>query len=162
MSMYPEQTVSRSAEQTLAEGRKLAAALSPGDVVTISGELGAGKTVFCKGVAAGLGVEPDMVSSPSFAIVNEYQGARTTVLHVDFYRLSGSAEAERIGWQEYLQREAIMLIEWPEIAPDILPERRVEVSIKFLMSENQKQDVDSERVIEITKKTGRSANNLPA
>lgn len=157
MSMCLTQTVTRSAEQTLAEGRKLAAALSSGDVVTISGELGAGKTVFCKGVAAGLGVEPDTVSSPSFAIVNEYEGSKTTVLHVDFYRLSGSAEAEKIGWQEYLQRDAVMLIEWPEIAPEILPARRVEVSIKFLPSGIGTQDSDSERVIEIAKSADKSS-----
>ena len=145
--------VTHSPEQTLAEGRKLAATLGAGDAVSISGELGAGKTVFCKGVAVGLGVAPDVVSSPSFAIVNEYEGSETTVLHVDFYRLSGAAEAERIGWQEYLERDAVMLIEWPKIAPEILPDNRIEVSIRFLPSNSETPNPDSRRVIQITKKT---------
>lgn len=150
------QTVTRSAEQTFAEGRKLAAALGSGDVVSVSGELGAGKTVFCKGVADGLGVAPDVVSSPSFAIVNEYEGSKANVLHVDFYRLSGEVEAERIGWQEYLQRDAVMLVEWPEIAPDILPADRVEVSIKFLPPGIEVSGSDSARLIEITMKADKS------
>ena len=155
--MCVAQTVTHSPEQTLAEGRKLAATLVPGDVVSISGELGAGKTVFCKGIASGLGVAPAAISSPSFAIVNEYEGSETTVLHVDFYRLSGAAEAERIGWQEYLERDAVMLIEWPEIAPEILPDHRVEVSITFLPSDSEAPGLSSGRVIQITRKTHMSA-----
>ncbi|MFQ5608170.1 MAG: tRNA (adenosine(37)-N6)-threonylcarbamoyltransferase complex ATPase subunit type 1 TsaE [Candidatus Zixiibacteriota bacterium] len=122
--------MTNSADQTFQAGRRLAESLRPGDVVSVSGELGAGKTVFCKGIATGLGVTDGDVSSPSFAIVNEYSG-RFAVLHADFYRLSGPDEVIRLGWEEYLERDAIVLVEWPEMAPGALPHDRVRVRIEF-------------------------------
>lgn len=122
-------TETNSESETLEFGRKLGKSLKAGDVVCISGQLGAGKTVFCRGVAEGLGVDPESISSPSFSIVNEYHG-KCEILHVDFYRLSGAEEVERIGWSDYLERDAILLIEWPEIAETALPAKRTTVTIE--------------------------------
>lgn len=124
----PETVRTGAESETREYGRSLGATLTPGDVVCISGRLGAGKTVLCRGIAEGLGVDPELVSSPSFAIVNEYRG-RCDVLHLDFYRLSGAEELERIGWSDYLERDAVMLIEWPEIAEAALPAKRINITI---------------------------------
>jgi tRNA threonylcarbamoyladenosine biosynthesis protein TsaE len=124
-----DSVTTHSESETLEYGRKLANSLEIGDVVCISGQLGAGKTVLCRGIAIGLGVDPEHVSSPSFSIINEYRG-RVELLHADFYRLSGAEEVERIGWSDYLERDAVLLIEWPEIARAALPAKRIEITIE--------------------------------
>jgi tRNA threonylcarbamoyladenosine biosynthesis protein TsaE len=110
-----------SEEETLALGERLAQELSAGDMVCIAGDLGAGKTVLCRGIAAGLGVDPSDVRSPTFAIAHEYRGA-VEVLHFDCYRISKPEEVLQIGWDDYLQRPAVILIEWPENIEPLLQE----------------------------------------
>jgi tRNA threonylcarbamoyladenosine biosynthesis protein TsaE len=107
-------------------GEELGRRLSPGDVVSLVGELGAGKTVFARGVAEGLGCSG--VSSPSFLIVQEYQG-RHPVFHCDFYRLSTVQQLEEIGWEEYLGGRGIVLIEWGNLIPEAMPAEFLEVRI---------------------------------
>jgi tRNA threonylcarbamoyladenosine biosynthesis protein TsaE len=103
---------SRSESETRELGRTLALALEPGTVVLLVGDLGAGKTSFVKGLAAGLGIEPDTVGSPTFTLVHAYRG-RLTLYHVDLYRVEG-AEPEDLGLEELAGGEAIVAIEWAE------------------------------------------------
>ena len=95
--------VTNSEEETEALGARLAAVLTPGTVVAFTGDLGAGKTAFTRGLARGLGVT-DRVTSPTFTIVNEYEGGRLPLFHFDMYRLASSEELFDIGWEDYLQR----------------------------------------------------------
>lgn len=101
-------------------GQRLATELEPGDVVALNGPLGAGKTHFAKGIVSGIG-SADEVTSPTFALVNEYSSGRFPVFHFDFYRLDSADELLRIGWDEYLDDEGIVLVEWASKFPDLLP-----------------------------------------
>lgn len=100
----------------MAAGRELAAALSPGAVLVLAGDLGAGKTAFVRGVAAGLGVNPDAVSSPTFTLVQEYRGGRLLLRHIDLYRLT-PREADDLGLEEMTLDGAVVAIEWPDRLP---------------------------------------------
>jgi tRNA threonylcarbamoyladenosine biosynthesis protein TsaE len=106
---------SRSEAETIEIGRQLAGELPPGAVVLLSGELGAGKTAFVKGLAAGLGIEQEEVSSPTFTLVQEYRG-RLTLFHVDLYRIGGT-EAEDLGLEELESETSIVAIEWADKLP---------------------------------------------
>jgi len=110
-----------SAEATQALGRVLAGRLRPGDVVALLGGLGAGKTHLAKGVADGLGLDPDAVTSPTFTLVHEHDGPAGLLLHLDLYRIESAAEAARLGLGELLSGEAVALVEWPEHAHGLLP-----------------------------------------
>lgn len=105
--------VSRSAEQTAAVACALAASLVPGDVLLLSGDLGAGKTAFVKGLALGLGLDADEVSSPTFALLHEYAGGRLPLHHADLYRLS-PAEVDDLGLDELAASGGILAVEWPD------------------------------------------------
>ncbi len=109
-------------------GAALAPLLVPGDVVSLSGDLGAGKTVFVQGLAAALGVAAQ-VTSPTFTIVHEYQG-RYTILHVDVYRLSSFQEVLDLGFEELLDPSAVMLVEWGEAVAPLLPRRHLTVDLR--------------------------------
>jgi tRNA threonylcarbamoyladenosine biosynthesis protein TsaE len=115
------ETVTHSPEETIELGRKFGAALQGGQVVALVGPLGAGKTHFIKGVAAGLG-SPDQsrVNSPTFVLINEYEsrGGELTVYHIDAYRLQSVAEFEALGFADYCRPDAVILIEW---ADKVLP-----------------------------------------
>ena len=95
----------------------------PGDVVALYGELGSGKTCFVKGIALGLNITAN-VKSPSFSIINEYPGV-IPLVHIDFYRLKIPSEIEDLGWLEYLDTGAVVVIEWAERAKNMLPLRRM-------------------------------------
>jgi tRNA threonylcarbamoyladenosine biosynthesis protein TsaE len=101
-----------SEDQTAAAARRLAEHLPPGALVLLTGDLGAGKTAFVRGLAAGLGIDPDDVSSPTFTLIQEYVGARV-LRHVDLYRLKG-AEIDDLGLDELTQDGAVVAIEWAE------------------------------------------------
>jgi tRNA threonylcarbamoyladenosine biosynthesis protein TsaE len=106
-------TVTRSQEDTERLAETLASELRGGDVVLLSGPLGAGKTAFVRGLARGLGVDPDEVSSPTFTLVHEYRGGRLRLFHADLYRL-GTAAAEDLGLDELGIRDGVLAIEWPD------------------------------------------------
>ena len=113
------QIQTHSPEETEAVGRKLAAQLRPGDVLAYYGDLGAGKTAFTRGLAAGLGVtEP--VTSPTYTIVNEYLSGRLPLFHFDMYRLGSADELFDIGWEDYLARGGICAVEWSENVEEAL------------------------------------------
>jgi tRNA threonylcarbamoyladenosine biosynthesis protein TsaE len=103
----------QSEEETAQVGRALAAALLPGAILLISGPLGAGKTAFVRGLAAGLGIDPEDVSSPTFTLVHEYRGGRLVLYHADLYRLE-SARTEDLGLEERRVAEGVIAIEWPD------------------------------------------------
>jgi tRNA threonylcarbamoyladenosine biosynthesis protein TsaE len=122
--------ITQSESETVAAGRSLAATLQPGDVVLLSGALGAGKTAFVRGIAEGLGADPSDVSSPTFTLIQEYHGRRCTLYHVDLYRLE-PREVDDLGLEELLAQEAIMALEWPERLP-----RAIDGAIEVLMLYN--------------------------
>ena len=119
--------ISHSVAETEALGARLAAALSPGSVVAYVGGLGMGKTAFTRGLAAGLGCS-GRVTSPTFTIVNEYEG-RLPLFHFDMYRLPDSDALFDIGWEDYLDRGGVCAVEWSEQVSDALPSDTVFVSI---------------------------------
>lgn len=119
----------RSPEETFELGKKIGEAAKPGQVYTLNGDLGVGKTVFTQGVAAGLGItEP--VSSPTFTIMQVYEEGRLPFYHFDVYRIGDIEEMEEIGYDDYFFGEGICLIEWAELIRDILPEKRIEITIE--------------------------------
>ena len=119
----------RSPEETFELGKKIGEAAKPGQVYTLNGDLGVGQTVFTQGVAAGLGItEP--VSSPTFTIVQVYEEGRLPFYHFDVYRIGDIEEMEEIGYDDYFFGEGICLIEWAELIRDILPEKRIEITIE--------------------------------
>jgi len=112
-----------SPEEMIALGSEVVAGLKAGSVIALVGGLGAGKTHFTKGVAAGLGSNAE-VTSPTFSLAHEYQGGRLALFHFDFYRMDSEEEVLGIGWDEYLDTaddEGIIVVEWPHKFPDLLP-----------------------------------------
>ena len=119
--------VTHSEEETLHLAESLARGFSGREVVLLRGELGAGKTVFARGLAAGLDVkETASVCSPSYCLVNVYQG-RVRVFHIDLYRLQGEAEIRDLGWEDYLG-EGVVIVEWAEKLPFVLDGIRVTIT----------------------------------
>jgi tRNA threonylcarbamoyladenosine biosynthesis protein TsaE len=114
--------ISRSPAETFAYGHAVATGLEAGAVLALRGDLGAGKTHFVKGVAAGLGASPDEVTSPTFTLVHEYTGGRLPVFHFDLYRLEEADEVLRIGLDDYLAEDGVLVIEWADKFPELLPE----------------------------------------
>ena len=112
--------VTRSEEETIAAARAFAATLEAGDVVLLSGTLGAGKTAFVRGIAEGLGIDAEAVSSPTFTIVHEYRGGRLVLYHADLYRLERTA-TEDIGLEEMGVKDGVLAIEWPDRLTHALP-----------------------------------------
>ena len=111
--------ITKSPEQTELLGKKLAELLRPGDVIAYYGDLGAGKTAFTRGLAAGLGIR-EAVTSPTYTIVHEYLSGRMPLFHFDMYRLSSSEELFDIGWEDYLARGGVCAVEWSENVADAL------------------------------------------
>ncbi len=109
-----------SAEETFAYGERLAATVQVGAVLALVGTLGAGKTQLTKGLVAGLGCTAE-VSSPTFALVQEYAGGRLSVAHFDLYRLQSAGELWNIGWDDYLDGDGVCIVEWADLFPAALP-----------------------------------------
>lgn len=120
--------ISRSAEDTINFAREYASSLKGGDVVLLYGEMGAGKTVFAKGVALGLGID-DEILSPTYAYMNDYGGK---LYHYDCYRLSSGAQAEGLGLTDYFYGDGVCLVEWAQNIADVLPENCKTVTIEKL------------------------------
>ncbi len=108
-------------EETEALGERLGRLLTGGEVLAYTGDLGAGKTAFTRGVARGLGIT-ERVTSPTFTIVNEYEGGRLPLFHFDLYRLSSAEDLFEIGWEDYLARNGVCAVEWSETAGAALEE----------------------------------------
>ena len=118
-----------SESELLDWGRSLGRALGPGDVVTLSGDLGAGKTTLARGICAGYGVTED-VTSPTFAIVHAYAAPKSVVHHVDLYRLAGAKDLQNIGWDDLLRGDGVLIVEWPDRAETAMPVRRIALELR--------------------------------
>lgn len=124
-----ETVESRSAADTFAYGKALGEKAAPGEIYTLVGDLGVGKTVFTQGFAAGLGItEP--VSSPTFTILQSYEEGRLPLYHFDVYRIGDVEEMEEIGYEDCFYGEGVCLIEWADLVSEIIPERHTRITIE--------------------------------
>lgn len=117
--------------ELVAWGERFGRAATPPLVVTITGDLGAGKTTLARAICRGYGVADD-VTSPTFALVHQYASAKSPVYHLDLYRLESPAELINLGWDEIIAAEALVIIEWPENAADQIPRVHVPISLQHL------------------------------
>ena len=139
-ALLPAETAGPAA--TLDVGERLAAALQPGDVVALHGDLGAGKTHLTKGLARGLGIEPDDVTSPTFTLVQEHVGW-LPLYHVDLYRIERPEELATLGLDEILEADGICVIEWPERAAGLLPPHTLHLRLTAL--DGDRRRIERER-----------------
>ena len=119
----------RSPEETFRLGEELGRKAVPGQVFTLTGDLGVGKTVFTQGLANGLGIE-EPVSSPTFTIVQVYEEGRLPFYHFDVYRIGDVEEMDEVGFEDYIMGDGVSLIEWADLIREILPDKRTEVLIE--------------------------------
>ncbi len=139
----PEIFESHSEEETMEIAGRLAASLGPGDIVGLTGDLGAGKTRFVKGVAKALGIDPESVNSPTFTLIQEYAGRNGLPLyHFDCYRIKSAEEALEIGSEEYFYGDGVSVIEWPEKIEEILPTRLIRVTITVIGPDSRRIEID--------------------
>ena len=120
--------ITHSPEETRALGARLADVLQGGEVIAFTGDLGAGKTAFVSGMAQALGVD-ERVTSPTFTIVNEYEGGRLPLFHFDMYRLGSADELFHIGWEAYLARGGVCAVEWSENVDEAIEDDAIRISI---------------------------------
>ena len=118
-----------SPKETYALGEKIGREALPGQVYTLNGDLGVGKTVFTQGVAAGLGIQ-EPVNSPTFTIVQVYEEGRMPFYHFDVYRIGDIEEMDEIGYEDYFYGEGLCMIEWANLIEEILPDKRYDVTIE--------------------------------
>jgi tRNA threonylcarbamoyladenosine biosynthesis protein TsaE len=130
MARRPELLVwtTESPEETRRLGEAIGKNLSGGEIITLIGDLGAGKTTLTQGIAKGAGVQNRYVTSPTFALINCYTG-RVPFYHIDLYRLKTASDVEALGLLDLLSEKAVVVIEWPEAAEDLLPEERLNVKL---------------------------------
>ncbi len=132
---------SKSTEDTFQIGMRLGQMAEAGEVYTLSGELGAGKTVFTQGFAKGLGIE-ESVNSPTFTILQIYEEGRLPLYHFDVYRIGSVDEMDETGFEEYIMGEGVSLIEWADLIEEILPEKRT----RILIEKDLKKGFDYRRI----------------
>ena len=125
------ETITHSAEETIAFGRALASELTPPLVILLTGDLGAGKTTLVKGIAEGFEAAlADEVTSPTFTLVHEYRGPHATLYHIDLYRVDTQRDLETLGLDDLVAPDSILLIEWGEKFPRFVRERNVEIVLE--------------------------------
>ena len=140
---YKEYIETNSPEETFAAGRKLGMTAKPGEIYTLSGDLGVGKTVFTQGVAAGLGIT-EHVNSPTFTIVQVYESGRLPFYHFDVYRIGEVDEMEEIGYEDYFYGNGLCIVEWAERIRELIPAQARHITI----AKNLEKDF-SYRMIEL-------------
>ncbi len=121
--------VSHSPDDTIAFAEKVGSLLKGGDIIAYKGGMGAGKTTFTRGLCKGLRL-PDEVTSPTFALVNEYRGEEITLYHFDMYRISGEGDLETTGFYDYISPESVIAVEWSENIEDCLPKDIITIEIE--------------------------------
>ena len=135
-----------SEDETVAFGEKLASELPPKAIVLLIGQLGAGKTTLAKGIVKGLGAAaPEDVSSPTFTLIHEYG---PSVYHIDLYRLDTAAQVATLGLEEIFDRRAVVLIEWGERFPELMPEHRMEIRLRT--TEENSREIEVRSTMELT------------
>lgn len=125
-----------NSDETIALGAQLASKLQAGDVIVLNGDLGAGKTTFTKGIAKGLGIK-EIIKSPTFTIIREYQDGRLPLYHMDAYRLENGG-AEDLGLDEYFDGDGVSVVEWAQFAEDELPDEFLAITFKRTDDENKR------------------------
>ena len=121
--------LTRSADETIALGKMIGALLKGGEVIAYKGGLGAGKTTITRGICEGMGIGDD-VTSPTFALVNEYHGGGKSLYHFDMYRITSAADLETTGFYDYMDGESVIAVEWSENIEDELPEGTIFIEIE--------------------------------
>jgi tRNA threonylcarbamoyladenosine biosynthesis protein TsaE len=147
------ETITHSAEETIAFGRSLAAELSPPLLVLLRGDLGAGKTTLVKGIAEGFeAARAEDVTSPTFTLVHEYRGPRAILYHIDLYRIDTERELETLGLDDLLAPNCILLIEWGEKFPRFERDRNVEITLGHVGEDRtgKERAGETERRIQVT------------
>lgn len=134
---WREESVTESALETRAWGRKLAEKLESGDCLLLIGDLGAGKTTLVQGIAEGLGIDPQQVISPSFVLIRELDGTMP-LYHVDAYRIEDPQELVEVGIQEYFEKPGVVAVEWGEKVRPLAPARAIEIRLE-LMEEDRRR-----------------------
>lgn len=120
---------SSSPEETFKLGKEIGQGAKPGDVYTLTGDLGVGKTVFTQGVAAGLGIK-EPVNSPTFTIIQIYEEGRMPLYHLDVYRIGDISEMEETGYEDYFYGDGLCVVEWAELIEELLPENHKKITIE--------------------------------
>jgi len=118
-----------SAAETIALGEKIGGLLKGGDLIAYSGDLGAGKTTITRGISIGMGLG-DEVTSPTFALVNEYRGVGLSLIHFDMYRINSSADLETTGFFDYMDEDSVLAVEWSENIADEIPDNAIRIDIQ--------------------------------
>ena len=136
--------VVRGTEEMAALGKRIAEHLEPGDLIALTGNLGAGKTTLTKAIAEGLGIS-EMVTSPTFTIVQEYRSGRLPLYHFDVYRLNRPEELFEIGYEDYFFGDGVCIVEWADQIRELMPDDTTEINISYGES-------DQERICRITGK----------
>lgn len=132
-----------SPEETIEFAKKIGGLLHGGDVVAYRGGLGAGKTTFTRGLAVGMGL-PDEVSSPTFALVNEYRGENVTMYHFDMYRIMNAEALETTGFYDYMSEDSVIVCEWTENIEGCLPKNSVNITIEHLGDDKREITVEGD------------------
>ena len=135
--------ISHSPEETIAFAQKVGKLLRKGDMIAYRGGLGAGKTTFTRGLAVGLGL-PDNVTSPTYAIVNEYRGEEISLYHFDMYRIEGGEELESTGFCDYPREESVFAVEWSENIAEELPDDTIYIDIENVDEDTRKITVSGD------------------
>jgi tRNA threonylcarbamoyladenosine biosynthesis protein TsaE len=116
---------------TISLGREIGLVAKAGEVIALVGDLGSGKTTLTQGIVKGLGYEQE-VTSPTFSLVQEYLGGRLEVFHFDFYRVEKEHELLDLGWDDYLDRQGVVIVEWPTLHPDLLPKQTLWLKLSHI------------------------------
>jgi tRNA threonylcarbamoyladenosine biosynthesis protein TsaE len=145
MARRPERRVwtTESPDETRGVGEEIGRNLSGGEIITLIGDLGAGKTTLAQGIARGAGVQNRYVTSPTFALINSYTG-RVPFYHIDLYRLKTASDVEALGLLDLISEKAVAVVEWPEAAEDLLPEERLRVTLTPVSESVRKISVSGE------------------
>ncbi|MFH0855531.1 MAG: tRNA (adenosine(37)-N6)-threonylcarbamoyltransferase complex ATPase subunit type 1 TsaE [Candidatus Omnitrophota bacterium] len=123
--------VSQSARETLSLGAVLSGCLKPGDIICLKGNLGSGKTILTKGIAAGLGVNKDKVTSSSFILIRQHLGGRIPLFHFDLYRLQEAGSIAMLGYEEYFYDDGVSVIEWAQNLGCLMPRERLMIELSY-------------------------------
>jgi tRNA threonylcarbamoyladenosine biosynthesis protein TsaE len=137
----------KSADETQQLAARFVEALRGGECVALDGDLGAGKTQFVRGMVRGLGGNERAVSSPTFVLLNIYEGGRLTVYHLDAYRVAGAEDLEGIGFSELLEQGGVVVVEWASRVKDLLPEKAIRVGIEHLGRNRRRISIEETQVI---------------
>ncbi|MBQ0079124.1 MAG: tRNA (adenosine(37)-N6)-threonylcarbamoyltransferase complex ATPase subunit type 1 TsaE [Eubacterium sp.] len=127
----------KNEEETNAFGAELAEKLKPGDVIAMVGDLGTGKTTLTKAIAKGLGIE-DVITSPTFTIVKEYDDGRLPLYHFDVYRIGDIDEMYELGYEEYFYGQGVSVVEWADIIEELIPEDAIRLNIEYGENEGER------------------------